>query len=62
MSRLEKIAAYRVEHGVGLREARDAVMRQERAEELAQLRQSGDVGDKINWLLDRYEEQFLKSN
>lgn len=62
MTYLKEIAEYREKHGVGLYEAQRVVKQRRQIAELQALREGGSSDAKINWLLDRYEEQFLKSS
>jgi len=61
MPTTEEIRAYRDENGVGLLEAKYILTREERMAEIYSLRDSGSLEAKIDWLLDRYEEQLLPS-
>lgn len=54
----EEVMAYRDDAGCGVAEARKNVYKTYIRESLAQLKELGDLEDKVAWLLARYEESL----
>lgn len=50
---------YRTATGVSIEQAKRRLQNQAETEALAALRRDGSAWEKVDWLLDRYEERFL---
>lgn len=55
----DEVHAFREKTGAGIMEAKRQLRRKIEREAFDKLRAHGDLADKIEWLLDRYEERFL---
>ncbi|EPX83879.1 hypothetical protein [Salipiger mucosus] len=55
----EEVRDYRDRTGAGLHEARRKLSRRNAKEPFRKLREEGTVEEKVEWLLDRFEEKHF---